>query len=246
MKKRTSAPFPFADFERIQASLSQALEEGDEIYQLLTGDTGTGKTALLRTLRGTLDRCRYRAIYFAHAKRLGATGLVRVLCQHLRLPIRRSHPETVRELTSHLVAEPTQLLLWFDEAQALPEETLHEARSIAESDLEGARPVRVLFAGLPSLRERLQATAPLWRRVEVREEITGLSLDEMQPFLEHHFGAGAAKRLDDDGLGILFERGRGVPGLLIPMFRTVLRRSPGKGRIDTLALEDILQRWDLA
>lgn len=235
-----TAHYPFADFERALASITEALHTGDDIYQLLTGETGTGKTALLRQLLASLDRCRYRVLYFAHARRLGATGLARVLCRSLRIRSRRSHPETVQELALHLVEEPTQLLLWFDEAQALPEETLDEARSLAESDLGGGRPVRILFAGLPGLRERLQATPPLWRRIVVREEITGLTVDELPDFLEHHFESAQSKRLCADGQSILFERGRGIPGLLIPMMRTVLRKSPGKRRIDPLKVEDIL------
>jgi len=238
--------YPYADFERALSGIEQALHDSDDIYQLLTGETGTGKTALLRQMRARLDRCRYRVLYFAHARRLGATGLARVLCRSLRIRSRRSHPETVQELALYLADEPTQLLLWFDEAQALPDETLDEARSLAESDLGGGRPVRILFAGLPGLRERLQATPPLWRRVVVREQITGLTVDELPGFLDHHFENAQVKRLCDDGLRILFERGRGVPGLLIPMMRTLLRESPGKRRIDPLAVEDILQSWDLA
>jgi Cdc6-like AAA superfamily ATPase len=42
------SPFLFRDFVRARKYLIEALVEGDETYAMLTGETGTGKTALLR------------------------------------------------------------------------------------------------------------------------------------------------------------------------------------------------------
>jgi len=240
------SPFPFADFERALTNLRTALTEDDEVYMLLTGDTGTGKTALMRQLQGTLDRCRFRVVYFAHARKLSSSGLIRALAHTVRIHPRRSHPETVQALVRHLVDEPEQVLLWFDEAHELSPETLDEARTFAEADLAGARPVRLLLTGLPPLREHLQASSALWRRIGVREELTGLTIDEVPAFLEHHHGHQLARRLCPDGLHALFQRGRGVPGLMLPLFRMVLRGAPGKGRIDLERVEDALATWDLA
>ena len=176
MSTRTQ-PFPFADFERARASVESALTKDDDLYMMLVGDTGVGKTALLRQLHRTLDRCRFRVIYFAHARRLTAPGLIRVLSGQFRLHPKRSHPETVLDLSRHMAEEPAQLLVWFDEAHALPEDTFDEARTFAESNLDGSRPVRLLLSGLPDLRERLMASPALWRRVTLREEITGITAD---------------------------------------------------------------------
>jgi len=47
-------------------------------------------------------------------------------------------------------------------------------------------------------------------------------------------------------MDLLFERSRGAPGLLLPLFRTVLARSRGtKTKIDPLQVEEILERWDM-
>src|SRR5206468_11167 len=96
--------------------------------------------------------------------------------------------------------ETQRLLLWFDEAHELPEETLAEARALVECDLEGAPKVQVLLVGMPRLRSDLQAHPHLWRRIVVREEIAGLQLDELPQFLEHHFGPAHAKRFCEQGL----------------------------------------------
>jgi type II secretory pathway predicted ATPase ExeA len=239
------APFPFQDFVRAVDVVERATTDGSDRYLLVTGETGSGKSSLMAELRRRLDRSRFRIAYFSQTNLLGAMGLVRVLARILHLPTRRTHPETFREVVRFLDEEPQQLLLWFDDAQNLPQETLTEARSLVENQLAGPSRISVLFVGLPELRERLQAIPSLWRRVVVREAITGLVADEIEPFLAHHFKATDVDRCEAESLKVLFEQGRGVPGQILPMFRTVLARSKSKGRIDPEAIEEILADWDL-
>ena len=138
-------------------------------------------------------------------------------------------------------------MIWIDESHQLAEETLAEARALTESNLDGAPRVQILLVGLPRLRVGLQALPYLWRRIVVREELTGLVFDELQPFLTHHFGAEQAHRLGDDARQILFERANGVPGLIAPMFRAIAERFGCEPTpLDPGAVEDTLARWDLA
>ncbi len=238
-------PYPFEDFLRAKQRLQRALLEHHEPFVLLTGETGTGKTALLRELRAQIDRTRYRVVYFAQARKLGAVGLIKVLAEGLRVRPSLCHALALERVLRALAEEPRTLLLWLDEAHELPEETLAEARALTESTLEHAGPLQVLLIGLPKLRAQLQADPALWRRIVVREEITGLLFDELNAFLDHHFAA--PHRLCEQGLSTLFERANGVPGLLLPMYRTLLARARSDhGPIDPTEVEDTLQRWDLA
>lgn len=241
------SPFPFADFVRARDSLVHALVELGEPYGMLTGDTGTGKTALLRELRGQLDRTRHRVLYFSEARKLGPAGLVKVVGEALRVRTSMCHSVSLDRLLRALSDDVQTIQLWLDEAQDLPTETLAEVRAVVESDLDGARRVQVLFVGLPRLRTELQSQPYLWRRIVVREEITGLVFDEVQDFLDHHFPAGQSKRLCDQGLVALFERAGGVPGLVVPMYRAILARAgSGKAKIEPELVDDTLERWDIA
>jgi len=241
----TTHHFAFADFVRALENLENTFRNEADHYLLLTGETGVGKTMLCRQLHTALDRCRYRVLYFSHARHLNATGLIRVLANCLRVPTRRSHSETLQALVQSLREQPHQLLIWFDEAHELADETLLEARALAESDLDGNCPVRILLIGMPALRDRLQGIAALWRRIVVRQELTGLTFDELTPFIEHHFGVENMHRICQEGMRILFERARGIPGLIVPMFRKILADSQPNTPIDPLTLDDILQRWEL-
>jgi MSHA biogenesis protein MshM len=238
-------PYPFDDFLRAKQRLYRALFEHHEPFALLTGETGTGKTALLRELRAELERTRYRMVYFAQARKLGAVGLIKVIAEGLRVRPSLCHALALERVLRALAEEPRTLLLWLDEAHDLPEETLAEARAITESDLQGSRPIQVLFVGLPKLRAQLQAQPALWRRIGVREEITGLRFEELNAFLAHHLDS--PQRLCEQGLSALFERAKGVPGLLLPMYRAILESANSENDpIDPTAVEDALQRWDLA
>ena len=53
------------------------------------------------------------------------------------------------------------------------------------------------------------------------------------------------QRVCQEGMRILFERARGIPGLIVPMFRKILADSESNAPIDPLGLDDILQRWEL-
>lgn len=242
-------PYAYRDFERAKESLRAAICDVGESYALLTGDTGTGKSALLRQLRGELDRGRMRIVYFSESLRLGASGLIKVIGEGLRVRTSMCHSVSFDRLLKAIADQPQAILLWLDEAHDLPEETLGEIRALVESDLDGVRRVRALFAGMPPLRAKLQAQAHLWRRIAVREEITGLVLEEMPEFLEHHFPANehGTSRLCEEGTSVLFERSKGAPGVLLPMYRLILRRAgTGTAVLDVTTVEEIIDRWELA
>jgi len=237
-------PFVFADFQTARDTLLASIRAGDR-YVLFTGESGAGKTTLLRAIRGQLDRSFARIVYFNLA-RLSPAGLVRVLARQLRVPPSRSQPETVQALVKVLQDEPVRTWLWIDEAQLLPDDTFAELRTLVEADLAGEAAVSVLLLGLPELRDRLQAPRlfPIWRRLEARVDITGVRADESSSFVAHVVGEAQARRFDPRALEALFERSRGLPGLLAVNARTVLRAHP-QGEIDSDLVEVVLQRWEI-
>ncbi|BBO90984.1 hypothetical protein [Desulfosarcina ovata] len=72
-----------------------------------------------------------------------------------------------------------------------------------------------------------------------------MTFDELPPFIEYHFGPENLQRICQQGMHILFERARGIPGLVVPMLKKILAESKPDGPIDPFTLDDILQRWEL-
>ena len=99
--------FAFADFARAIENLENTFRNEADRYLLLTGETGVGKTMLCRQLHSALDRCRYRVLYFSHARHLSATGLIRVLAGFLRLPHDALTAKRFRVSFIHFANNPT-------------------------------------------------------------------------------------------------------------------------------------------
>lgn len=222
-----SGPFLYADYVRAQADLQAALEAGP-FYGVLTGASGMGKSSLLHRLASVADAHRFQFVYLS-SSRANVTNLVRFLAASLRITPCRSHLETVQAFASALRSQPSHLVVHVDESDRVDPEALQELRVLAECDASGRQLFSVVLSGLPDLVSLLDSPAlfPLKRRVSVRAQLTGLTRDELEPFLEHRFGE-EADRIPASVHDELFERTQGAPGVLESVLRLPLARTKGR------------------
>jgi type II secretory pathway predicted ATPase ExeA len=220
-----TAPFLYRDYVAAQAALTAAPKRGP-FYASLSGGSGVGKTSLARSIAAELDRHLFLLIYIA-ASRVSTTGFARHLASMLRAPIRRSALEMGRVVTEALRAQPTHAIVWVDEADRLPLDTLTEIRSLAEFDDTVPQSFSVVLSGAPELIALLDDTRlfALKRRISLPLTLTGLARDELESFLVHRFGTIEAARVSSAILDVLFERTQGTPALVDSVIRAALERA---------------------
>ena len=238
-------PFLFHDFKEALDRLESSLKKGPS-YALLLGESGTGKTTLLRTLSSRLDPRKYQIIYLCHG-RPSPSALARVLAHTFHLPLRYTRAETSRLLRQTLQNLPTRLLFWIDEAQMMPDDTLHEIRLLAEADLDGPPLFSVILSGLPQLKEKLlnPALFPLWRRINPKVHINGLLQQELSAYVEHRFKEKISSRLTDEILLMLFEHSRGIPAVL-DLFISECLKTVKPGPIPRQTVSEIIENLEIS
>jgi type II secretory pathway predicted ATPase ExeA len=222
LKERPFSLLPDPDFLYLspQHKLARAyLEYGINRrvgFVLLTGEVGTGKTTLIKSLLKSRERNQRLGVLYQTA--VGAGDLLEVLLREFEV---RGHynSRTARLaafnqflLTAYGRGEHVVLLV--DEAQNLGPEALEELRLLSNLQTEKEPLLQVILVGQPGLRERLRhpALRQLAQRVAVHYHLTPLSNQETKEYVNFRLArAGGSGIFTESALDKLYEYTRGVP-----------------------------------
>ncbi|HYQ90710.1 MAG TPA: AAA family ATPase, partial [Candidatus Competibacteraceae bacterium] len=128
-------------------------EEGG--FVLLTGEVGTGKTMLVRTLME--QQHEHTDIALCLNPRLTEQELVAVICDELQIDYPRQGgtlKTLIDALNKHLLATHAQgrrTVLIIDEAQNLSHEVLEQVRLLTNLETRRCKLLRVILVGQPEL-----------------------------------------------------------------------------------------------
>lgn len=185
----------------------------------VTGEVGTGKTTILRTLLSHLDESKYRVAFIFNPK-LTAFELLRNINREFGVADDGlNNPDLIHALNGFLLSENqagrTPILV-IDEAQNLSGEVLEQIRLLSNLETEEDKLIQVVLFGQPELRHHLNdhSLRQLNQRIAVRYQLRPLNREETTSYILHRLniaGRPDGNLFSPKALSRVFQCSGGIP-----------------------------------
>lgn len=169
--------------------LQYCLKEGGG-FVLLTGEVGTGKTTLARSLLSQLDDTTDIASILNPA--LSELELLATLCDELKIdypaePTLKQLTDLIAEFLSNNHQQGRNTLLVIDEAQHLQAEVLEQLRLLTNLETDHKKLLQVVLIGQPELQQQLKQNhlRQLAQRITARYHLLPLNNVDVSAYIAH-------------------------------------------------------------
>ena len=197
-------------------------------FILLTGEVGTGKTTLTRTMLRRMP-AHIRVAYVLNSK-LNVTDLLASICDELGIELPTDSPESrglsfsktrIDALNQNLFqahAEGKKTLIVIEEAQNLSADVLETLRLLSNLETNTHKLLHILLVGQPELLDTLaqKELRQLNQRVVSRFHLLPLEKDDVANYVNHRLHRAGAKGslFNNACISVLFRLTGGVPRLI--------------------------------
>ena len=215
--------YPSSQHRQAVAHLKYGLDrEGG--FVLLTGEVGTGKTTLTRTLIKRLP-AHVRVAYVLNSS-LDSADVLASICQELGIKLPKSSKTSLTKncidaLNADLIeshAEGKKTLVVIEEAQNLSPEVLEILRLLSNLETATHKLLHILLVGQPELLETLaqKNQRQLNQRVVARFHLLPLAKTDVANYVNHRLHHAGANRaiFESSAMTALFKLTQGVPRLI--------------------------------
>ncbi len=209
---------------RHRDGLAHLLYGADEAggFILLTGEVGTGKTMLCRSVLEQMPE--HVNVALILNPRQSSRELIASICDELNIPYRRSTTSLkylVDRLNLYLLKQHAQgkrTVLVIDEAQNLRAEVLEQIRLLTNLEVATQKLLQIILIGQPELQSILARPElrQLTQRITARFHLTPLSKEETASYIRHRLQiVGFRGELFTSGaINIVHQLSGGVPRLI--------------------------------
>ena len=202
--------------------LVYGLESGMGFIQI-TGEIGSGKTTLIKSLLRNLSR-EVKVAYVIHSKGT-FIQILRMILEDLEVVEvgqRLSKEALLSRFRDYLVEQARRgnsVVVIIDEAQNLSVEVLEELRMLSNFETEKAKLLQIVLVGQPELRDLLRRPEleQLRQRVTVRFHLYPLSEDETRAYIRHRLkvaGSDGSVRFTVGACRLIHRYSGGLPRLI--------------------------------
>jgi general secretion pathway protein A len=196
-------------------SLKAAIE--GRASAVVTGDSGSGKTCLLRALEEDLPQGRYR-LHYAHNSTVNRRDFYRQLSIGMGLEphssfaaLHASVSQHIQELASH---HKLRVIVMLDEAHLLSIQVLEQLHILLNYEKDSKPWLSLILVGLPDLRETLKRNvlASLTARMPIRIHLQPLDADQVKLYIRHRMNTAGCRRevFSDDALLLMSKATGGI------------------------------------
>jgi len=192
-------------------------------FVVLTGEVGTGKTLLIRSL---LQLLKLGDVHYAYVfnPRLGPIEFLQYVAGDFRLPVAsKTKSELLLELSGFVISRYKKGLttvLIVDEAHHLSEEVLEEIRLLTNLETTEEKLLQILLIGQPELDEKLDSVSlrQLKQRIALRSRLSPLQLEETEGYIRRRLQIAGCSNADAlfpfDTVFEIHRHSRGIPRLI--------------------------------
>ncbi len=192
-------------------------------FVVLTGEVGTGKTLILRSLLGLLQR---RDVAFAliFNPTLSPLEFMRYIAGDFGLPVAgKAKDELIHVLNSFLLQRHQKgltTILVVDEAHHLSHEILEEIRLLTNLETSQQKLLQIVLAGQPELDLKLDShdLRQLKQRIALRCHLDPLTSNETKEYMSRRLkiagAVGANQIFSIPAVDAVFRHSRGIPRLI--------------------------------
>ena len=202
------------------AHLLYGISESGGFIQL-TGEVGTGKTTLIRSV---LEQLPAKAdIALILSPQLTTLEFLATIVQELRCPqpADRTVKAHIDVLNTHLMqahAEGRRVVLIVDEAQTLSPELLEQVRLLTNLETSKQKLLQIILIGQPELRELLDRPEmrQIAQRITGRYHLEPLRKDETRAYVSHRLRVAGTQTdiFTKRAIDALYRHARGIPRLI--------------------------------
>jgi general secretion pathway protein A len=199
---------------RMQQALARLkfFEQQGEIA-LILGQTGVGKSSLLRLFIHELAPNRYQPLYL-HLTPIGANGFLRLILTQLGEKPKMGKDRMLLQILARLKQNEKLTLLLIDEAHLIDPQSLTDLRLLV-SCIEEDVSLKIILCGQEPLRDILKraAHADLVHRMTLRFSLHALSKEQTDAYIDHRISlaGGNTKIFDAEAKDLIHDYTGGAP-----------------------------------
>jgi general secretion pathway protein A len=188
----------------------------------MTGEVGTGKTTVLRTLLTQLDPDKYRSALIFNPC-LSGDQLLASICREFGITTDECNSYGCLDALNFFLldqsAEGKTVVLVIDEAQNLAPAVLEQVRMISNLETVHSKLIQIVLAGQPELNDVLARhdLRQLNQRITVRCHLTPMGINDAGDYIRHRLKVSGCRihgLFPPEAIKQIYRYSRGIPRLI--------------------------------